>query len=256
MLFPPFLPGGCADAEDALRAERRLLWRAPELLRDPAAPARGTQKGDVYSFGIILYEILGRDGPWGRTHLTNAEIIGRVRQPIGGVLFRPPLSGLAARPSVLAVLNACWSERPDRRPDLRLVRLRLKDMHAGMKTNIFDNMLAMMEKYASNLEEVVAQRTEQLVQEKRRTDDLLHRMLPRVISPSEPSCLHRRSVAEALKRGERVQAESFSCVTVYFSDIVGFTKMAATHTPMEIVDILNDLYTCLDAIISSYNVYK
>ncbi|KAL4718767.1 hypothetical protein ACJJTC_004694 [Scirpophaga incertulas] len=89
------------------------------------------------------------------------------------------LAGLAARPSVLAVLNACWSERPDRRPDLRLVRLRLKDMHAGMKTNIFDNMLSMMEKYASNLEALVAARTEQLLQEKSRTDDLLNRMLPR-----------------------------------------------------------------------------
>lgn len=40
-------------------------------------------------------------------------------------------------------------------------------------------MLAMMEKYACNLEALVAARTEQLLQEKRRTDDLLHRMLPR-----------------------------------------------------------------------------
>ncbi|XP_049868984.1 guanylate cyclase 32E-like [Pectinophora gossypiella] len=237
------LKSGCADQEDALRQERRMLWRAPEFLRDNNPPPRGSQKGDVYSFGIILYEILGRSGPWGDTNLTNAEIIGRVRHPIGGVLFRPPLGGLAARPAVLAVLNACWSERPDRRPDLRLVRLRLKDMHAGMKTNIFDNMLAMMEKYASNLETLVAARTEQLLQEKRRTDDLLNRMLP-------------RTVAEALKRGERVQAESFDCVTIYFSDIVGFTRLAATNTPMQVVEILNDLYTCCDAIISYYNVYK
>ncbi|XP_013168989.1 PREDICTED: guanylate cyclase 32E-like [Papilio xuthus] len=237
------LKSGCMETEDALRMERRMLWRAPELLRDPNPPPWGSQKGDVYSFGIILYEILGRNGPWGDTNLTNAEIIGRVRHPIGGVLFRPPLGGLAARPSVLAVLNACWSERPDRRPELRLVWLRLKDMHAGMKTNTFDNMLAMMEKYASNLEALVEEKTDQLTQEKRRTDDLLNRILP-------------RTVAEALKRGEPVQAESYDSVTVYFSDIVDFAHIVNTSSPMQVVDILHDLYTCCDAIISYYNVHK
>ncbi|KAG6447093.1 hypothetical protein O3G_MSEX004757 [Manduca sexta] len=237
------LKNGCTDAEDALRMERRMLWRAPELLRDPNPPTRGSQKGDMYSFGIILYEILGRNGPWGDTNLTNAEIIGRVRHPIGGVLFRPPLTNVKAHPAVLEVLKLCLSERPERRPDVRIAKLRLKQMHAGMKTNIFDNMLAMMEKYAMNLEVLVAAKTEQLMQEKRRTDELLNRMLP-------------RTVAEALKRGERFQAESYDCVTIYFSDIVGFTKLAATNTPMQIVEILNDLYTCCDAIISYYNVYK
>ncbi len=47
------------------------------------------------------------------------------------------------------------------------------------KTNIFDNMLAMMEKYQTNLEELVAERTDQLVEEKKKTEGLLHRMLPK-----------------------------------------------------------------------------
>lgn len=44
-----------------------LLWKAPELLRNPTANIRGTQKGDVYAFAIILYEIIGRRGPFGST---------------------------------------------------------------------------------------------------------------------------------------------------------------------------------------------
>lgn len=46
------------------------------------------------------------------------------------------------------------------------------------RSNIFDNMLAMMEKYANNLESTVAERTAQLVEEKKKTEALLLRMLP------------------------------------------------------------------------------
>jgi len=41
-----------------------------------------------------------------------------------------------------------------------------------------DNMLKMMEKYAGSLEELVQERTQQLEDEKRKTDVLLYSMLP------------------------------------------------------------------------------
>ena len=47
------------------------------------------------------------------------------------------------------------------------------------KTNIFDNVVYMMEKYADNLEVLVNERTGQLIEEKKKTDALLERMLPR-----------------------------------------------------------------------------
>ena len=47
------------------------------------------------------------------------------------------------------------------------------------KPNILDNMVAIMEKYASNLEALVEDRTDQLREEKKKTEELLLQMLPK-----------------------------------------------------------------------------
>ena len=43
---------------------RNQLWTAPELLRMTTRPINGTQKADVYSFAIILQEIMFRAAPY------------------------------------------------------------------------------------------------------------------------------------------------------------------------------------------------
>ena len=94
-------------------------------------------------------------------------------------------------------------------------------MRQGMKANIMDQMIEMLEKYSNNLEDLVYERTQQLLQEKEKVEALLNRMLP-------------KSVARQLTQGISVEPESFPCVTIYFSDIVGFTSMCSESTPLQV----------------------
>jgi len=65
-----------------------------------------------------------------------------------------------------------------------------------------------------------------------------------------------RSAAELLKAGKMVPPETYDEATVYFSDVKGFAAITAESTPLQIVDLLNDLYLCFDEIINQHDVYK
>jgi guanylate cyclase, other len=125
-----------------LKDIKRCLTRAPELLRKECPP-NGTQKGDVYSFGILLYEIYGRKGPFGLglncdfdiLSTTFKEIIEKIRDPPKAPLraIRPPLQIIDYAPEcVKTIITLCWNENPDERPDMRLVRIKLKELQGGM----------------------------------------------------------------------------------------------------------------------------
>ncbi|XP_076845102.1 uncharacterized protein LOC143490322 [Brachyhypopomus gauderio] len=103
----------------------------------------------------------------------------------------------------------------------------------------FKQMTEWIQGYAHNLRE----KTEDLKTQRHLAEDLLHQMLP-------------KSVARQLRKKQHVEAESYESVTIFFSDIVGFTAISATCSPLQVVEMLNNLYMCFDTRIDSYNVYK
>ncbi|KAH3824150.1 hypothetical protein DPMN_125979 [Dreissena polymorpha] len=161
--------------------------------------------------------------------------------------YRPTLNEHEHIPEIVQLANRCWEELPSDRPTFQKVRKVLKKIRMtrnnGESQNVLDVLLQRMEQYANNLEGMVEEKTQAFLEEKKRSEELLYKVLP-------------RSVADQLRMGHSVNPEAFECVTIYFSDIVGFTTISANSTPFQVVDLLNDLYTCFDAIIENYDVYK
>uniref|UniRef100_A0A915EFH3 Guanylate cyclase n=1 Tax=Ditylenchus dipsaci TaxID=166011 RepID=A0A915EFH3_9BILA len=237
--------------ENSKRKAKDLLWKAPELLRmEDDAFAIGTKSADVYSFGVIASEVVNMKPAWeepaGETErFRNAEeIVYLVKK--GGLMpprptIRPAVPDL--NPALQHLIRDCWTENPSERPKIETIRSLLRSMRNGGTTNLMDHVFNMLEQYAGTLEEEVEERTKELVEEKKKSDILLYRMLP-------------RQVADRLKLGQSVEPESYDCVTVFFSDVVSFTVLSSRLKPLQVVNLLNELYTNFDAIIAEHDVYK
>ncbi|KAF1766916.1 hypothetical protein GCK72_006874 [Caenorhabditis remanei] len=236
--------------EEDVQEGKDDLWTAPELLRWSTGLGQCgnllVQKADVYSLAIVLYELFGRLGPWGDEPMEPREIVSLVKRGTssGKKVFRPDMAVLKDSPKIVQdTVAAAWTEDPLDRPSLYQIKRKLKPLTVGLKRTIMDNMVSIIEKLTDKLERDIAERNEELEREKEKSEMLLKMMLPEV-------------VADSLKLGSNVSAESFENVTVFFSDCPGFVEMSATSKPIDIVQFLNDLYTCFDRIIDQFDVYK
>ena len=63
-------------------------------------------------------------------------------------------------------------------------------------------------------------------------------------------------VAAQLRSGKPLLPESYDDVTIFFSDVEGFTKMSAAVPPIQVVQFLNELYTVMDHCAALFPLYK
>ncbi|XP_041371524.1 atrial natriuretic peptide receptor 1-like [Gigantopelta aegis] len=245
----PYFRQGEQEPEEAHSKYYRYLWTAPEILRNQALLRKGTQKGDVYAYSIVLQEILMRSLPFGGVLKARGDdkkmerILDRVKN-VEIPPYRPQVQHTNKEEGLLAdVMRMCWDEVPTSRPSFESIIHLLSKLNKGRKTNILDQMIHRMTKYSEHLENMIQERTLMLIEEKKKTDQILSKMLP-------------KTVIEDLKLGKTIEPESFPSVTVFFSDIVGFTELASESTPYQVVNFLNSLYTMFDYVIDHYDVYK
>ncbi|RLM99700.1 uncharacterized protein C2845_PM06G32720 [Panicum miliaceum] len=102
-----------------------LPWMAPELLN--GSSSRVSEKVDVFSFGIVLWEILTGEEPYANMHC------GAI---IGGIVnntLRPPIPE-NCDPDWRKLMEQCWSANPDARPSFTEVTDRLRAMPSVLQS--------------------------------------------------------------------------------------------------------------------------
>lgn len=191
-------------------------WMAPELLRGRSS---NTTQSDVYSFGIILYEMYSRQDPY-----EGENFFDVLEEIIDPRIKRRPRIPRACPLTIKTAMRSCWEDMPSKRPSFKDLDIQLKALDIA------------------NVEPAVRRRS---IQSK--GIDLETKLLHEVFPPH---------IAQALKEGRKVEPESRKCVTIFFSDIVGFTDISSRLGPMKVSAMLDRLYIKFDALSREHDVFK
>ncbi len=65
-----------------------------------------------------------------------------------------------------------------------------------------------------------------------------------------------QAIAERLKRGQKIIADSFTEATVLFADLVGFTELSTRISPTELVELLNRVFSKFDHLADHHRLEK
>jgi len=156
------------------------FWLAPEYLRGQTPY---TTNCDIYSVGIILYEIYSREEPY-----KGEDFRDTLRKVCDRRVNKRPGVPPTCPPKIVDLMKKCWHADAFARPSAR-----------DLDTSFLDMSIRDAEPLTT--EEQMAAR------EKRSQGDMLYELFP-------------KHVADQLKAGQKVEPEQHDEVTVVFSDIV------------------------------------
>ncbi|XP_055343797.1 atrial natriuretic peptide receptor 1-like isoform X4 [Paramacrobiotus metropolitanus] len=241
------LPRPQPDFNQRSSANNVFITFAPEQLRNTVNIYQGSREADIYSYGHVMAELLCEIEPF-QTEIEIAdysaeEIIEMIRHE-GRTPFRPKIPLYNVLPKFTELIDRCWEEKPAARPSIQQISYQLKSIPGFEREyNLVEELLKRLNAHADALEIRIQSATQGATEEKKRAEELLLQMLP-------------KHVVSALKKGIRIDPEGFNSATVGFTALENFGLIVATSTPLQIVAILNDLYSMFDATLPRFDVYK
>ena len=218
-------------------------YMAPEVLDDATDQ---TTAADVYAYGISIWQIVSRQRPYDE-QIRSSSLHSGTFQPASSLAQPSFLSGMgkAVAERCEAVQNA---HAMGNRPDLSAMKLARKDCPSALVdivSECWDQSPGARPTFKAleiRLGEVLAKVKAESVKQNR-DQNLLYRMMP-------------PRVAEQLKAGQRVEAEDFDCVTIFFSDVVGYTQMSSALPPQQVMAMMDRLFSLMDSLSTKYNLFK
>lgn len=126
----------CAKADSKDDAQISLLWTAPEVLLQEKACY--SEKSDIYSFGIIMWEIMSRQTPF--ENVAAAAISPMV------VAGKRPLIFPEWNDIVATTISKCWDQNPINRPTVKQARGMVETIEVD--PNFLPGSSASLERYS------------------------------------------------------------------------------------------------------------
>ena len=260
---------GGREAADESWATSAVVYMSPEILTS----GESSCAGDVYAFGMLTYEVMAQKDPFSDQECSLVEILKEIVKGELDVPKRLPIPA-QVNPSLVSLCRECAHMQIDMRPHFGEVERRLRSLMTGLhdanasasdkEQNVEDNTYSRDQFFGYLRSDKLGkgftrnascapgwhnfQGFASIASSTADADSLTIKQLLLEVFPSH--------VAKALMEGRKVEPESKECVTIFFSDIVGYTELGGSMEPHLVMNMLDRLYTKFDLLSEKYDVFK
>ena len=206
----------CKLSPDVIQRDYFQGARRMMLAPEVLTGGQPTLSADMYAFGMLLYHIVHRAEPFADCDVS--FVTRGLCDLAADEIIRPVITEKNLPGPINELIQRCWDDEPDKRP-------------------LIQDAVDLLMPYAD------VSLGGQLMMEASQQRALLQQILP-------------DHVLRALQEGRTPSSRTFELVTVFFSDIKGFTNISSTQTPEGVMLMLDELYKKFDALCNKHNLMK